>query len=341
MLNQVYRLVAPRQFEVQIINEPLTEDMIVVRPTYLSICMADQRYFTGQRDKKVMVKKLPMSLIHEGVGKVIYDPQGKFEKGQRVVMIPNTPVEKDDTIKENYLASSKFRSSGYDGYTQDYVFLRRDRGVLLPNDIDETVAAYLELFSVAMHAVKRMESKQHANQQVYGVWGDGSLGFLTSLILTYLYPEAKIKVFGKHQHKLDYFSFVDEVYFIHDVPINLRVDHIFECVGGGGSKGAIQQGIQHIRPEGTISLLGVSEYPVEIETRLVLEKGLTLFGSSRSGREDFIESIAFIKEHEAVRAYLTSLIGKVIPIKEISHLVDAFEFDLGSGWGKTIMKWEI
>ncbi|SUM34962.1 zinc-binding dehydrogenase [Staphylococcus gallinarum] len=45
--------------------------------------------------------------------------------------------------------------------------------------------------------------------------------------------------------------------------------------------------IDLISPEGSISLLGVSEYGVEINTRMVLEKGLTLFGSSRSGAQDF------------------------------------------------------
>ena len=31
--------------------------------------------------------------------------------------------------------------------------------------------------------------------------------------------------------------------------------------------------------------MGVSEYPIEINTRLVLEKGLLMLGSSRSGRK--------------------------------------------------------
>lgn len=80
MLNQVYRLVSARQFEVQIINEKINNDTLIIRPTYLSICVADQRYFTGERDKKVLVNKLPMALIHEGVGKVIHDPKGEFKK---------------------------------------------------------------------------------------------------------------------------------------------------------------------------------------------------------------------------------------------------------------------
>ena len=56
---------------------------------------------------------------------------------------------------------------------------------------------------------------------------------------------------------------------------------------GKGSQAAINQMIDLISPEGSISLLGVSEYGVEINTRMVLEKGLTLFGSSRSGAQDF------------------------------------------------------
>ncbi|MBC6307776.1 ribitol-5-phosphate dehydrogenase, partial [Listeria booriae] len=43
MINQVYRLVSERQFEEANVEEALTEDVVVVRPTYLSICAADQR----------------------------------------------------------------------------------------------------------------------------------------------------------------------------------------------------------------------------------------------------------------------------------------------------------
>jgi hypothetical protein len=42
-----------------------------------------------------------------------------------VAMVPNDPTEEDPIIAENYLRSSRFRSSGYDGFMQDYVFLKR------------------------------------------------------------------------------------------------------------------------------------------------------------------------------------------------------------------------
>lgn len=68
------------------------------------------------------------------------------------------------------------------------------------------------------------------------------------------------------------------------------VDHAFECVGGIKSEDAIEQIIDHINPEGCISLMGVSEEPVDVNTRMVLEKGLTLLGNSRSGYEDLKSS---------------------------------------------------
>lgn len=53
----------------------------------------------------------------------------------------------------------------------------------------------------------------------------------------------------------------------------MLVDHAFECVGGAASQSAINQMIDYIQPEGTMSILGVSEYPVPINTRMILEKG--------------------------------------------------------------------
>ena len=77
-----------------------------------------------------------MALIHEGIGEVVYDNNGEFDVGDNVVMIPNTPVESDEYISENYLESSKFRASGYDGFTADLINIKNDRLVKLPDDFD-------------------------------------------------------------------------------------------------------------------------------------------------------------------------------------------------------------
>mgnify|MGYP000609675213 CR=1 FL=1 len=109
MINTVYRLVAPRRFEVAFEDINLFGENAIVRPTYLSICNADMRYYLGTRDAKVLAEKLPMALIHEGVGEVFLDPTGTFKTGDKVVMVPNAPVEKDEFIAEDYLQNSVAR----------------------------------------------------------------------------------------------------------------------------------------------------------------------------------------------------------------------------------------
>ncbi|MCM3124154.1 MULTISPECIES: ribitol-5-phosphate dehydrogenase [unclassified Mesobacillus] len=341
MINQVYRLVSPRQFEVTYKDRSLQSEYVVVRPTHLSICAADQRYYTGTRGKEAMAKKLPMALIHEGIGKVVYDPKGEFKTGTNVVMVPNTPTETDEVIAENYLRSSKFRSSGYDGFMQDYVFLNRDRLVELPNDIDPYVSAFIELITIAMHSLVRFENRAHHRRNVFGVWGDGNLGYITALMLKKRYKDSKVIIFGKNQYKLDHFSFVDEAYQIDQIPEDLLIDHAFEAVGGKGSQYAINQIIDHIQPEGSISIMGVSEYPVEVNTRMILEKGITVIGSSRSGRIDFQNTVDFMKEHSEFVDRLGTLVGDVHEVRTIQDIIDAFEKDLTSSWGKTVMEWKI
>lgn len=341
MINQVYRLVSPRQFEVTYQDFSLQTDRIVIRPTHLSICNADQRYYTGSRGKEILAKKLPMALIHEGIGKVVYDPKGELNLGTRVVIVPNMPVENDEVIAENYLRTSKFRSSGYDGFMQDYIFIKRDRLVEIPEDMNLHVAAFTELITIAMHSLTRFESRSHHRRDTFGIWGDGNLGFIMCLLLKKKYPESKVIAFGKTQYKMDRFSFVDECYLIDEIPGDVVTDHAFECVGGLGSEFAINQAIDLIVPEGSISILGVSEYPVEINTRLLLEKGITMIGSSRSGRTDFENTIAFYKEYPEVVDYFTTLVGEVQKVTSIQDIIEAFEKDLISSWGKTIIEWNI
>ncbi|SJZ87954.1 ribitol-5-phosphate 2-dehydrogenase [Pilibacter termitis] len=341
MLNKVFRLVSPRQFEAVTIDEEIKEETVIVRPTYLSICHADQRYYTGSRDKAVLRKKLPMSLIHEGVGVVVKDYSGTFEKGQRVIIVPNTPTEKNETIQENYLPTSKFRSSGFDGFMQEYVFSTKDRLVPVLDEVPANVAAYTELISVAMHGINRLERVMNNDREIFGIWGDGNLGYITANLLNGLYPESKLYIFGKNEEKLNFFSFADEVFTVDDIPSDIRVSQAFECVGGIGSQYAIDQIIDTIRPQGAIGIMGVSEHPIEMRTRMVLEKGLTISGSSRSGVTDFENTVQFLATHPLHRKRFENLVGIEKTIRTVDDVHSFFEEDLANDWGKAVMKWEM
>lgn len=340
MLTSVYRLVRPRQFELVFNDITIDKEHIIVHPIRLSICNADQRYYQGLRAENILRKKLPMALIHEAVGRVVYDPSGQFKEGTLVVMIPNTPSEKDDIIAENYLRSSKFRASGFDGFMQEYVSMKPDRLVVLPDDINLSVAAFTEIVSVSYHAIQRFLRFSHSRRNVIGVWGDGNLGYITSLLLKTILPDTRVCVFGVNEYKMHDFSFADDIYLISDIPDDLQLDHAFECVGGAASSKAINQIIDYINPEGTISIMGVSEDLAPLNTRMILEKGLRIFGSSRSGREDFVGLINLYKENPDLVNQLEKIVGAEIPVRTIQDITRAFEADIHKIMGKTIMIWE-
>ena len=339
MLNTVYQLKAPRQFELAFSDIQLDKEHIIVRPRYLSICNADQRYYQGLRPEKIMREKLPMALIHEGIGEVIYSPFDEYKAGDIVVMIPDIPSEKDEIVAENYLRSSKFRGSSTDGFLQEYIETVPDRIIRLPAGIDLKVAAFTELVSVSYHAIKRFDSIAHARRDRVGVWGDGNLGYITSLLLKTMYPEIQVIVFGVNDNKLADFTFANRAIRIDRIEDDMYVDHGFECVGGPKAPTAINQMIDVIKPEGTISLLGVTEEPAPINTRMVLEKGLRLFGSSRSGREDFEGLMELYSENPGLSYYLENIVGTVIEVRDLRDIVKAFETDMHKLIGKTVMVW--
>jgi ribitol-5-phosphate 2-dehydrogenase len=340
MINTLYRLVSPKHIEIYYEELDLSDEAVLVRPTYLSICKADQRYYQGTREPEILEKKLPMALIHEGIGEVVYDGTGSFTPGEVVAMIPNTPTEVVDTIGENYLPTSKFRSSGFDGYLQDYVAFNPNRLVKIEADLNPLVASFTELVSVSVHSILRMDQFAHQGKDVLGVWGDGTVGYITALLLKIFYPQARVLVFGKNHDKLSYFTFADEAYLVSEVPPDVVVDQAFECVGGQKSQLAIEQIIRRIQPEGTISLLGVSEYPVPINTRMILEKGLRIYGSSRSSREDFEKSIEILETYPEVTDYLENLVVAVIRVRTIKDIHHAFERDYQLNFGKTVLIWD-
>ena len=198
---------------------------------------------------------------------------------------------------------------------------------------------FTEIVSVSVHALRRFERFTHARKNVVGIWGDGNLGYITAVFFHYMHPDTKLVIFGTNEDKLSGFTFADETHLVWEIPEDLKVDHAIECVGGDASQKAIDQMIDIIQPEGTIALLGVSEYAVPINTRMVLEKGLHLYGSSRSGRADFEETVEMYQEYPEILGYLSNIVGAQVEVNSIADMTRAFEMDINKVMGKTIMIW--
>ncbi len=339
MITRLYRLMDAKRIELVQREVAFSRGDVLIRPEHLAICAADQRYYLGRRRKEILAKKLPMALIHEATGTVLHDTLGRFAPGAKVVLIPLMPGDGSEAVKGNYRETSRFASSGEDGFMRDIIALRPERLIPVPGDYSP-IYVFSELLSVAAGAVSEFEKARRTGLSSFGVWGDGSMGFMMSLALRCLYPGAKIYVFGKSARKLGKFSFATKVFSVDRIPPGFRVDHGFECVGGANSGGAIAQMIETVSPQGVLCLLGVSEEAVPLDTRRVLDKGLLLLGNSRSDAEDFQRAVGLISECETCRKYLHLLISQTVDIRSESDIPYAFDQDVLNDF-KTVMKWSI
>ena len=324
MIKEVIRLVRPGLFLPFFVVESEPNDKILIRPRYLSICAADQRYFQGNRPPEVLAKKLPLALFHEAVGEVLHDPAGKLKTGTFCILLPGGI----DSLKEdsNYKTGSFFRSSNSDGFCQELLYM--DERELIPIQ-SETIWPYVftELMSVCCQALRKLETiKTLSPDMNIGIWGDGSMAYMMALTLHTLKPECQLSIFGKHDEKLLNFSFCSKRININDRSDSTQIDIAFDCVGGNGSQPAIAHAIQKIRPTGVIVLMGVSEIPPMIFTRMILEKGLTLIGSSRSVYKDFLLAKKIIDD-STVKNSLLKIVSSQCSFSSASELTDIFNND--------------
>ena len=119
-----------------------------------------------------------------------------------------------------------------------------------------------------------------------------------------------------------------------------KYDTMIEIVGGRFSADAINQMIDWATVGADLILMGVSEEKVPINTRLVLEKGLSLKGVTRSDKKDF-EHVAKLLSNKEVQEMLKPMIISETKIKSVNDIYHCYEEDIHNKTiiGKNIMKW--
>ncbi len=299
VVSKTYRLVAAGEVVTEEIQREVKEGWVVVEPIIASVCHADLRYYTGSRRPEAMKKKLPMALLHEGIGKVIESRSEKFSVGDRVVIVPNIPGQvldpkkypNKEKIPVNYTKGNQFLGSGYDGIAQSKLVHPAECLVKIPDNVPDEIAVLAELCTVSYHGVSHIADRLKNPKTKVALFGDGPVGYLTATMIRYMYgvDETRFTVFGADRDKLSKFTFAhQEMVQEYDFANNEnKYDVVLECTGGRFSESALNQAIEIFAPCGDLVIMGVSEERVPINTRDILEKGLRLYGSSRSSTADF------------------------------------------------------
>jgi len=310
--SRAYRLVKPGEIKEVILENKLEEGQVTVEPTLGSVCHADLRYYTGQRRPEALARKLPMALIHEGIGSIVASNDSNRNIGQRVIIVPNMPgYLLDNTSPDNccpscqsgkgesYCTNGKFLGSGFDGIAQSKLVLPGACTVPIPDDVPDEIAVLSELCSVSYHAISQVSDILNSPRARVAVFGDGPVGYLTAAMVHHYFriDSKRLQVFGAVPDKLAQFDFASTALVQEsDFSAFQPFDVVLECTGGRFSESAINQAIDIISPMGYLMLMGVTEERVPINTRDLLEKGITVIGSSRSSASDFEEVLKVMRD---------------------------------------------
>ena len=350
--SRTLRLTQPHTVQELLIEREVREGFVVVEPTIASICHADLRYFGGLRKPEVLERKLPMALLHEGIGTVVRSHSQRLNEGQRVVIVPYVPgyllrgLQPEQCcpacrgeIEDNYCSNGQFLGSGTDGIAQSRLVLPEPCVIPIPDNVPDEIAVLAELCSVSYRALRGV--RPMLAQAKVAVFGDGPVGYLTAAMLHHAYglERDRLTVFGAIREKLDEFSFADtRMVQSYDFAAGDKVDIVVECTGGRFSESAINQGIDILKPGGQLIAMGVSEDLVPVNTRDVLEKGITLHGSSRSSAKDFREVLQ-VMEREDCQATLRRLVPDGFTVvSKADDLAGAMESALAHrDWKKTYL----
>ncbi|MFS0614705.1 alcohol dehydrogenase catalytic domain-containing protein [Lederbergia ruris] len=349
--SKAYRLIEPGEITEVMLQHEFRSGEVVIQPTLASVCHADLRYYTGQRRENALKEKLPMALFHEGIGEVVFTKDDSVKVGQRVVIVPTIPErllhdreskETERSIEDNYSKNGVFLGSGYDGIGQSQLVLPAENAIPIPKEIPDRIALLAELNSVSLQALRHVQDVLHEGR--VAVFGDGPVGYLTAAMLHYMFkiPKKDLIVFGAVADKLEQFEFASTYLVDHfDFKQYPDVTTVIECTGGRFSEHAINQAIDLIEPQGKMVLMGVTEEKVPINTRDLLEKGLTLYGSSRSTAKDFQQLMEAFRDPTYQRALEKLLPEHDYPIHhagDMKKMMD--ETAKHKGWKKTIMAFE-
>ena len=346
MLQLLYKVTSPGVIEEFVDTVDLEENKVLVKVDYMAICKADIRYFLGLRDPAILNQKYPLAPIHEAVGHVVKDRSGKYKVGDKVILIPNSVEAKflkdfenqrcaRKDLGNNYAIHSTFRSSSSDGFLKQFYVAEPELLVKYDAKIPANVAVFAELLSVAVAGLRRIDFKETNHVAIFG---DGILAYITYIVFKHDHPDTKLTVYGVDKNKLQMFKNCEARTY--DEYKGEKYDTMIEIVGGKYSADAINKMIDWATVGADLILMGVSEEKVPLNTRLILEKGLSLKGVTRSDNKDF-EHVAKLLEDEQVQKEIAPMVLSEIQINSVNDIYEAYKKDIDNKTtiGKNIMKW--
>lgn len=259
-----------RQFEIrQVPNPTIVNDTdVLIRIKTVGVCGSDIHYYTTGRIGSQIVK-FPSIIGHEAAG-VVEHTGGKVTKvkpGQRIAIDPAVSCGQCDQCKagrENTCRRLLFLGcpGQLEGSLCEYVVLHENCCYPIRERVTFEQATLSEPLAIAVYAVERSKLASNANVAILGA---GPIGMSVFHVLrtktvgdVYITDKIDKRLRFSEQLKPKWSGNPDRTDILKEISNiePLLLDVVFEC---SGNPDAIRQGVQLLKPGGTLVIVGITE----------------------------------------------------------------------------------
>jgi threonine dehydrogenase-like Zn-dependent dehydrogenase len=247
----------------------LKSDEVLIAVKYAGICNTDFEILKGYMGFSGV-------LGHEFVGTVAKGP--KALTGKRVVAEINCLCGKCEMcqsgLSNHCLNRKTIGIDGHDGAFAEYLAIPQRNVHLLPDNVSNEEAIFVEPLAAAMQIVQQVPIEQ---RHKVAVIGDGKLGLLAVQVLANSGSKGNVVLVGKNEHKL---MFAEkrgiQGIMLNDMLLKPQWDVVVDC---SGTTDGFATACKLVKPRGKLVLKStwVSDKPVDMSLLVVNE--VTLIGS--------------------------------------------------------------
>lgn len=274
---------------VEVAEIPAVQDgEVLLKVKACGICGSDvPRVFNGKS------YYYPIVLGHEYSGIVEQSCGGKWD-GKRVCVFPILPCKQCEYCKKEQYANCvkyDYYGSRRDGGMQDYLSVKEENLVVLPDSISYEAGAMIEPVAVCLHATKKAQIQKGESVLIYGA---GTIGLLCAMwakdfgaSFVYLVDIDKQKLAMAERLGFNRYN-------------NEPVQVVFEA---SGANVCVNQAIDKVSAFGRVVLVGNTGTDIIIAKEnyaKIIRKQLSLFGSWNSdyskATNDWEDSVQAISE---------------------------------------------
>jgi L-iditol 2-dehydrogenase len=267
---KVLLLTGIRQFEIRQMPDPeiINDTDVLIKIKTVGVCGSDIHYYTTGRIGSQIVQ-FPFTIGHEAAG--IVEKTGKnvtrVTPGQKIAIDPAVSCGYCDQCKagrEHTCRELLFLGcpKQLDGSLSEYIVLNERSCFPIKDSMTFEQATLSEPLAIGVYSVERSMLPSNANAAILGVGPIGMSVFhiLRTKNIGNVYITDKIEERLKFSKMLNprWTGNPDEVDVVKQISEieSLLIDVVYEC---SGDPEAIKQGIQLLKPGGTLVIVGIPE----------------------------------------------------------------------------------